>query len=602
MCGIYFNSAFVSNKLLNKTLENVKYRGPDNKDILRVANCTLAHLRLSIIDLDSRSNQPMSKNNISIVFNGEIYNFLEIKDELLSLGCEFLTQSDTEVIIEAYRYWGISCLKKFNGMFAFVILDLSLNKVFVCRDRLGVKPIFYNLDNNNLQVASLSSMIISNKNINKESIQLYTSFGYIPTPYTVYDNIFKLESGNYLEWDLKNKVYSNKSYWSLKKDDNLKKDINNDDLKKLLIDCVKIRQISDVKIGSFLSSGVDSVFVSLLSKKLNNSFGSAFTIGFKEKKLDETPKASILADKIGVDHFSRSLDKDDLLISLENFIKAFDEPFSDSAALPSILLSKLYKKKMTVALSGDGGDELFYGYKHYKWANILNYVYKIPFFIRIFFSNIIKFFNQFYKGRFLYYLSGMLSHPNKNELAISFFSAFQPLNQIQKKYFFSSLNSELKNKINLIDKVAFVNNYMWLESNNNVKVDRSSMYSSIEVRSPLLDYRLFDLWKNGCFQYDNGKKSLLKKIILDFSNQGVLNELSSEKKGFTVPISSWLRNELKQDLTNCIKKKYFDELGISDQYNFVNQIYQEHISFKADWGELLWRYYVLVKWFVFNEK
>ncbi len=388
MCGIYTTNILVDKKSLKKRLNAINYRGPDNTGIISENGITLGHLRLSIIDIDERSNQPMSFDNYIIVFNGEIYNFLEIKKELISLGHKFNTSGDTEVLLKGYSEWGRDIVPRLNGMFAFVIYDKIKNILFCSRDRVGQKPFYYYWKDGAFEICSQLKPISDNKTINKEAVSIYLDCTYIPSPYSIYNDVYKLPPGNNLIIDLKNNTKKIEEYWNLKPIINSKYSYENavEDLHDLLKDSVKIRLKSDVPFGSFLSGGIDSALITSIASKVSKDKIKTFSIGFEDPEFDESKVAQSYADILGTEHKETICKPLDILEMLSDLIDVYDEPFADSSALPSLLLNKITKKDVTVAISGDGGDESFLGYNHFDWVKKFNYLLYIPYLVRYFSS------------------------------------------------------------------------------------------------------------------------------------------------------------------------------------------------------------------------
>lgn len=598
MCGIYFTNSALSKQSLSYRLEKSKFRGRDNSGVLITDGYSFGHNRLAIVDLDSRSNQPFIYGGVVIVFNGEVYNFIELRDSLQSLGYVFETESDTEVICASYLEWGIDCLARFVGMFSFVLYDTAKDEIFCARDRLGVKPLYYTINDSCLEIASQVGMIENKGALDPVSVELYKKYGYVPTPKSIYCNILKLEAGSYFILKRGQSEVKVKSYWNIKSNKRKTETSMSSEIvwKSLIEDAVKVRLVSDLKIGAFLSSGVDSTVVTKLSK-LYGDLGGSFTVGFGEKEFDESSLARVISERIGIKNSAVKFDANELLGELDSFFKAFDEPFSDVAALPSLAISKMYKKHFTVAMSGDGGDELFLGYRNYRLLRHVNKLLKVPFVLRIFMSLILKGILIIIPAKRLGYLAGILSHRNSNDFAISYFSDFQTLSEAQKFHAKSSGIYDLLGTLpSLIEKVSFLNTHLWLESNNNVKVDRSSMYYGIEVRSPFMDHRLFEYWRKNDLQslYDQGRKSLLRSILQYYD----LEELvSKKKKGFSVPISEWIRGEILLSYFSKVihDRKYFKALKLN--YFHFHYILFLHRFGLVDNGQWIWRVLVLLKWY-----
>lgn len=597
MCGFYFSNFFVSEFDVRKRLSRAQFRGPDFSDV-KIEGCySFGHNRLSIIDLDSRSNQPFSYMNYIVVYNGEIYNYREIRSSLILEGYEFSTDSDTEVLCASYDKWGVNCLNEFIGMFSFVIFNKLNNEIFCARDRLGVKPFYYALDNGRLEVASQLSMIEHKEEIDNDALHLYLKYGYIPTPKSIYSNVKKLEAGSYFILNNKECDIKPLAYWSLHSGRH-EVSCASETLRRwqiLIEEAVRIRLNADVNLGTFLSSGVDSTLVSKYASLFSKDISSTFTVGFDEFEFNESNLAREISHKIGIKNICVNFNPNDLLSELGPFFVAFDEPFSDIAALPSLALSREFKKNMTVALSGDGGDELFLGYKNYKYLPLLEFIIRIPFFIRRVFRTVLSLLIFILPSRRLLYLHGVLSQRNLNELALSFFADFSQTSRIQKCH---ALNSGIFDLLNLhsglLEKIAVLNVRLWLESNSNVKTDRSSMFYGVELRSPFLDHRLYDFWKTIKLKslYDSGRKNILRGLLNLFE----LGEyVSRKKRGFSVPINDWIKGSMRSEidsLSNC--KAIFEEVGVS-YYRF------KYIVLLNNWGLInrgnwIWRIFVLIKW------
>ncbi|MEO1032860.1 MAG: asparagine synthase (glutamine-hydrolyzing), partial [Bacteroidota bacterium] len=389
MCGIYLTNIPFDKEEVKDKLESIAYRGPDFMGIEVINKLTLGHLRLSILDLDPRSNQPMHYEDLSIVFNGEIYNYKDVKRDLIALGYDFKTESDTEVLLIGFKHWGKSVLDRINGMFAFSIYNSKENTVFSARDRLGVKPFYYFWNGHDIEICSQIRPMLKGKEINEEAISIYLDCMFIPSPYTIVNDVYKLPPGNYMELDLNTKTLTIQDYWNLQ--DAKIRDISYEDAKEelraLLLDAVKIRLQSDVPIGSFLSGGIDSALVSSMATEVSPTQIKTFSIGFDDPKYDESKIAEQYAKIINSHHTTTICSPKDILNLIPKLTKVYDEPFADSSALPSLLLNKVTKNYVTVALSGDGGDESFIGYTFFDSLIRNKKIMDIPYPIRKFLSH-----------------------------------------------------------------------------------------------------------------------------------------------------------------------------------------------------------------------
>ncbi|RRJ89559.1 asparagine synthase (glutamine-hydrolyzing) [Paenimyroides tangerinum] len=590
MCGIYLTNIPFSEDQVNEKLDKIKYRGPDFTGILKKDSLTFGHLRLAILDLDARSNQPYVYKNLTIVFNGEIYNFLDIKNELIKIGFEFETTSDTEVLLIGYYHWGKAILDKLNGMFAFAIYDSITNKVFCARDRMGVKPFYYFWKDGQFEICSqLQPLKNKTSKISEEAISIYLCTGYVPSPYSIFENIYKLQPGHSIEFDLNAKKQIIEQYWNLKPVEltNLTYDEAKNQLKDLLFDAVKIRMQSDVSLGSFLSGGIDSALVTAIASSISNEKIKTFTIGFDDSKYDESKVAEKFSDIIGTEHTTTIVQTNDFYELLNKMLEVYDEPFADSSALPSLLLNKITKNYVTVALSGDGGDESFIGYNHFFSISKFNKLKKIPYVFRIGLSQLLPETNN---------LKSVLKCKSENDFIERTFIGNQELLNKKSKYWLEKYYSDYRGfSDSNIQKTADLNIKLWLENDSNVKVDRASMANSVETRSPFLDFRVVEFARTLPidFRFKNGTtKFILKDILKDFIPEQIFN---LPKRGFAIPIADWLRNELKENLLVNLTDDILKSIP-----NLNNKIFKEqlhlHLESKVDYSFNIWRVYILVLW------
>lgn len=596
MCGIYItNIPFEKNEIVEK-LKSIEYRGPDNLGYEKVDDISLGHLRLAILDLDVRSNQPYDFGNLKIVFNGEIYNFEDIKKELVALGYTFETTSDTEVLIKGFSEWGKEMLPKLNGMFAFAIYDAKNNTVFCARDRMGVKPFFYYWKDGSFEICSqLRPLINPERKIAQGAVSIYLDCGYIPSPYSIIEDVYKLPPGNFMEIDLVKKTKTISEFWNLKP---VKiRDISYEDAKKelheLLIDAVKIRLQSDVPLGSFLSGGIDSALVSAIASKISKTPVNTFTIGFEDPKFDESKVAAQFAAIIGSNHTEMICGPNDALEMMTKFVKVYDEPFADSSALPSLLLNSITKQHVTVALSGDGGDESFIGYWHLLLVEKFKKISFIPYPIRKF-LNIFNW-HKIFKTR-PETIKGILGVKDENELIVRIFTSFdslqknQDLSWIKHYKIFENLAKEP------LQRAADLNIKLWLENDSNVKVDRASMASSVEVRSPFLDYRIIEFARTLPLQY-RYKNGVTKKIVRDILSEYIPEQVFNQpKKGFAIPLGDWIRNELKDEILKCLNDEFLNSVPNLDIQKFKKQM-NLHMENKYDYSFSIWKLFVLSMWY-----
>lgn len=595
MCGIYLTNKNFSELDVKAKLESIRFRGPDYTGIKRVDGLIFGHLRLSILDLDIRSNQPYEFGDFIMVFNGEIYNFQDIKKELIDLGYSFNTSGDTEVLLKGYKEWGEEVVPRLNGMFSFAIYNKVTKKIFCSRDRLGVKPFYYSWKDDYFEICSQLRPISQNKNINDEAISMYLDCGYIPSPYTIYNEVYKLQPGNNLEIDLVSKQLKVIEYWNLKKV--VKSDLSYDEAKchlhNLLKDAVKIRLHADVPFGCFLSGGIDSALITSISAKLSKDQIRTFSIGFEDTKYDESKIAEQYSNIIGSVHKNTICKSDDILNMLPKLIEVYDEPFADSSALPSLLLNKITKEYVTMALSGDGGDESFLGYNHFDWVSKFQKLLKIPYIFRFLLSKLLVFNVLASKTQ---PLKRILNTKMENDFSKGIFLGFNSL-LIRRDLNWFNIYSDFSTWSNdFYQQTADLNIKLWLENDSNVKVDRASMAYSVEVRSPFLDYRIIEFARTLPISYrflPGRKKRILRDILKEYIPEEIFNQ---PKKGFAVPIADWIRKDLKDEFLSNLTDDFLNQVPNLNVGKFKKMI-ETHMSEKADYSSYIWRLYVLSKWY-----
>jgi len=590
-----------------KKLERTAFRGPDQMGweiyTNRQGRVTFGHNRLSIIDLDPRSNQPFTyNNNIHIVFNGEIYNFKTLKDELKRRGHFFKTTSDTEVICAAYLEYGQDCVTHFNGMFAFVIYDVNKQILFGAKDRLGQKPFYYYFNGKDFEFASqVSSIQLFHKDltISQKSIQEYLSWNSVPSPNSIFNEVQKLEDGFSFTYDLIKHKFNSRPYWDinyLKNNSNLDTfDIAQERLEILLTDAVKLRLFADVPVGVFLSGGIDSSLIAALAAHNSSKKVKTFSVKFNEKGYDESGFAQQVADHLNTDHHIIECDYQEGIDLIQNFSYYYDEPFADSSAIPSMLLAKHTKKHVTVALSGDGGDEAFLGYTRYDWVQSNEKIFNVPKSIR----NIIAkaLYPLPYKNNRLKTFAQYLQLPSIEHAYVKYMTnpdvswLEQNVSNIELKEFQYLFN---KNK-NFFERVSDFDLKTYLTWDINTKVDRASMAYSLEAPSPLLDYRVIEFAQGlpTSYKYVKGnQKRILKEILYKHVPKEIFDR---PKSGFAVPLGVWFREELKDYVLTELSMKNLKCIpGIRPEV--VSKIIKQHLNGK--WGHqmIIWKLLVLQQW------
>lgn len=610
MCGIVGiwnkNNESVSPWLLTIMRDTMFSRGPDDSGVWIKGNIGFAHRRLSILDLSQLGHQPMidEETGTVIIHNGEVYNFSEIKTELQSYGFSFKSKTDTEVILKSYKKWGVACLKKFNGMFSFAIWDPIKRAIFIARDRIGIKPLFYYSNDNVFIFASRLSPLMRNKaipkDINEEALGYYLDAGFIPAPLTILKGLRKLEPGHFL-WVEKNSV-SNKSYWSLDKieiDNSLESSNENaltEKLETLLIDSVKKRLISDVPLGAFLSGGIDSSLIVALMNKCSSTTPMTFTIGFDEKQYNESLYAKQIASYLKTDHHDKIMTSNDLLSLFDDNAKYYDEPLADCSSLPTMMLSRFAKEKVSVCLSGDGGDEQFAGYHSYFVPYYLRHLFKLNFKARTIMGVALSK-TGVHK---LALLGDCLA--KKNLLDCFTFTHRLIQKDIRQSIFrggdiedlFSKRISQYSN-LDEISQFARTDLNYYLPDDILQKVDVASMSCGLEVRVPLLDYRIVEFSQKLPLKFKlKGMKTkyLLKKVLSKHIPQKLIDR---PKRGFVAPINKWFRSSLKdmvQDELSPNQLRKFGYLNLESVNNLVNQ----HLTNKKDNSKIIWGLLSLLKW------
>ena len=624
MCGIngYLYTGNISkNEIKNKinSMNNeIVHRGPDDEGIFMELNenysLALGMRRLSIIDL-SNGTQPIysEDKNIIIVFNGEIYNFKKLKKELEEKGVLFKTNSDTEVVLKMYEFYNIDSFSRLDGMFAFSILDKKLGKVFIARDFFGEKPLYFSKINNGLvwgsELKSLMLNFDTKPEINKEALSLYFQLTYIPAPHTIYEGIQKLLPDHYLEIDVntldisENVISKKQEIYSDKLDFNKAKKITHD----LVMDSVNSRSVSDVPIGTFLSGGVDSSIVSLCLAKNKDVPIDTFSMGFEKKSFDETDKSRLVSKLIGSKHNEFIVSTKSLEEEIDNVILNYDEPFADSSALPTYLVSKLTSKHVKVALTGDGGDEVFGGYNKYYMGE-LNSIYT-RFLPKSVHSQILKsiklitYSKEDKRGK-RYKIRRLLESINydgnfyKNIISLAFQG--NELNDLLFDNDTNFLQTYFDNKnIKSLSDFRNLDKNISLEGDMLVKVDRASMLNSIECRSPFLNKKLWNF--TNTLPDDFLMKRWNKKYILKqaFNEYFPSQFLEKSKKGFTIPVGDWLRTILKNELLMYIELSFLKKQNIFN-CEYIISIVINHIESKYDNTFRVWTFYCFQKWYYKN--
>lgn len=629
MCGI--NGVITENSqnkyevttIIDKMNNLIIHRGPDDDGLFLEENddfsVGMGMRRLAIIDLTS-GKQPMFSDDdqIVIVFNGEIYNFKQIKAKLEAEGVSFRTASDTEVILKAYEKHGVESFQWLDGMFAFSIYDKNINKIFIARDFFGEKPLYYTHTDREFIWASELKSIIKTINftptISKKGLNLYFRLTYIPAPHTIYDNIFKLEANHYLEYDLfSHKTAIHKINEEPKpKASNISFDDAKSKTKDLIYSSVKSRSIADVGLGTFLSGGVDSSIISLCLAQTTDKKIDTFSIGFKKASYDESEKSRVVAKMVNSNHHEFIIDENDLKHNIHDILLNFDEPFSDSAALPTHLLSEKTSQHVKVALTGDGGDEVFGGYNKYYIGKMNDkYTSFIP---KGLHKTISRLGNKYlidkddHRGR-KYQINKLLNAIDYDgEFYWDIISLANTSNQLAEiiapEYFENNIFTEYKNvlknrKIETVTDFRLVDKLLSLEGGMLAKVDRTSMMSSLECRAPFLNRELWEFANTLPENYL--MKGWNKKYILKdaFKDQFPNKFLDKSKSGFGSPTGDWLRQSFRTELESYIEPEFLKSQGIFN-LEVITKLVNDHLDSIKDSSFRVWTFYCFQKWYKFT--
>jgi len=622
MCGIagfMDKRGLGDSRLLHRMCQAIEHRGPDDRRVHLGEHISLGQQRLSIIDLTPEASPPLSNEDgkLWLVFNGEIYNYQSLREDLQSRGHRFATRSDTEVIVHAYEEYGEECVHHFNGMFAFAIWDTRKHELFLARDRMGKKPLYYSRNADRFTFASEIKSLLCVPEVSNEpswdALNSYLSFGYVASPQTAFKSISKLRPGSWVKVDVKGGM-KDYQYWSppeMTQDYKGSLDNAKGELRELLSSAVKYRMLSDVPVGAFLSGGIDSTTIVALMAELSDKPVKTFTIGFDDGSIDdELPYARELATRYSTDHTELIVNPkvEDLIPKL---VYHYNEPFADSSAIPTYYVSQLARTNVTVALSGDGGDEAFAGYNRYRTLELWQRRKKQFSLLQPMLPLVQGMTSLLPYSRFssrLKQANTMMRGTLKQQYDLLMSSAMQKEDKLQLLHpeFLNrcQINGEGNDMANWEDKDSKdIFSYMmrhdqrfYLADELMVKTDIASMAHGLEVRAPLLDHRIISFaaslptsWKiNEC-----ATKHILREMARPLLPDSILNK---PKTGFGVPIARWFREDLNawvSDLLFCGKleqRKLF-------QMNKLQHIFTQHSRGKVDWSNRLYAILVMELWF-----
>ena len=626
MCGIYgyvTNTGNINPEIMRRMGLALAHRGPDDDgEIIEnsaAVSAGLGHKRLSIIDLSAAGRQPMPNEDKSIwiALNGEIYNYQELRKTLETKGHAFRSQSDTEVIVHLYEERGLKCLDELNGMFAFALWDSKRKTLLLVRDRVGKKPLHYCTVDGQIIFASEIKALLQHPRVSRDidvrALSKYLSYEYVPAPATIFRSIKKLEPGQFLVFT--NGEGQSSHYWKIPIDDEPTIDRNEnqctEELKELLDRSVRRRLVADVPVGLFVSGGLDSGIVAAFAAQAKNEL-QCFSIGFDEPSFDESAYSKQIAASLGIQHHLKTFRAKDMLELVPKLPELLDEPLADPSILPLYLLSRFAAERMKVVLSGDGGDELFAGYQTFQAHKLMSYYSALPGFLKDMVKKIasrlpvshgylstdykIK---QFLKGdgvapelRFFLW-RGAFGAAEKNELLhpdirreLGSCDCYEDIHRYVRE---SGLTKEL-------ERILYLTMKLYLQDNNLVTVDRASMASGLEVRSPLLDKDVVEFMCRLPMKYKlNGLKT---KYLLKRAAKGLLPRriIHRQKRGFGIPLAKWLTVELKELMLDYLSEERICRQGIF-HYPYVKRLIDEQLAKVNDHREPLWTLLVFQSWY-----
>lgn len=629
MCGIagfidFHKKSTTSN--IQSMIEPLNHRGPDGEGVslFKSKNAIIGfgHKRLSIIDLSQAGKQPMALNHLHITYNGEIYNYQEIKNELLELGHHFNGESDTEMILHAYTEWGIKAVERFIGMFAIALFDEKKQEVVFIRDRAGVKPLFYYQKNDLIlfssELKSFHEHPEFEKKLDLNAVAAYMQYGNVPTPHCIFKNCGKIKPGHYLKINLEKKSPQEIQYWNVydfynQPKLNLSFPEAKIQTKELLKSAFNYRMVADVPVGVFLSGGYDSTTVSSLIQAESTARLKTFTIGVPDIGLNEAPYARDIAKHLDTDHTEINCTEQEAIEMIKDLPFFYDEPFADSSAIPTTLVSKAARKDVTVALSADGGDEIFGGYNRYdfmhRYGKTLNSIPKAVRKILVgAMGNISSEKIPVLKDKYNFHnryekLKTVLNDPSEKEIMLSLSQQFndEQMKSVMKSEF-TSLPTMFQSKEMLEDFKSPLSYMMAIDFQTYMlddilqKVDRATMTNSLEGREPMLDHRILEFAAQlpDEYKYQNGiKKRILREITHDYIPKELLDR---PKMGFAIPIAKWLKNELRDHVEEYLNEDRIEKQGIFN-WEFITKLKMDFYKGRKEYDSKLWYFLMFQMWY-----
>ena len=629
MCGI---TGFVdfkknsSSEMVGQMASTLSHRGPDGQGefFSETTHCNigLGHRRLSIIDLSNAANQPMHYDGLHLIFNGEIYNYNEIREELIKLGHSFNTHSDTEVILHAWRQWGEASIKQWRGMFAIVLYDEKSNELIGIRDRAGVKPFnYFYKDETFLFGSEFKALMVHpafTKEINTNAVASFLQYNYVPSPYSIFNDAFKLPAGHLLKLNLSDRKLVLQQYWNVYDYYNQPKLTISltdaiEETERILQESFQYRMVADVPVGVFLSGGYDSTCVTALLQKESTEKIKTFTIGSTDSKIDEAPFAKQIAAHLGTDHTEYYCSAKEALDIIPDLPYYYDEPFADPSAIPTMLVSRMAREKVTVALSADAGDEIFAGYNRYDYISRYGKkISRIPEPIRRisvglmenissdtipYFRNQRNFHSRYDK------LKNLLTDPSPAELLKNLTQVFNkkeisklfknPIETLQTAHSSKELQEEFADPLSYMMSVDY---QTYMLDDILQKVDRATMSTSLEGREPFLDQNIIE-WAAKLpsdYKYYKGeKKYILKQIVHKYLPAKMMER---PKMGFGIPVEIWLFNELKPLVMDHLNAESLKVHGIFNE-NEVEKLCNEFFSGRKEKFLKIWHLLMFQQWY-----
>lgn len=641
MCGItgYLTPDKTHQSSLCQALEAMTQqlynRGPDHQEqwVSQSGLCGLGHARLSILDLSTNGSQPMSSpsGRYQLVFNGEIYNYQELRADLLDRGATFKGSSDSEVLITAIEYYGVTTtLDSLIGMFAFAVWDEQDQRLYLARDRAGEKPLYYGYYNNRLVFTSDLNVFKVCPDVeltlNTESLGLFLAHNYIPAPHSIFRNVYKLLPGHCLTIDIRDGaiVCEENQFWSLDDALNQPRGFDSDTqalakVEELLTDSVDKQMVSDVPLGALLSGGIDSSTIVALMQSLSNTAVNTFTIGFEEKAFDESGHAEKIAQHLGTNHHTLILKPEDVMAVIPKLSDIYSEPFADSSQLPTYLVSQLARKHVTVALSGDGGDELFAGYDRYQQTlnrypsgNVVTHRQN---------SNLAARLTSNFKGldRIIDPLLSTARNYPTSLSSIRFYRRWQQRHTHSLQSFYrhaveywpygflqrhqpADVNFALNDPGTLtpdippLKALQYLDMLSYLPDDILCKVDRAAMANSLETRAPLLDHRMLELsmsLPSSLLQCEGKSKWPLRQILYKHVPRALIER---PKMGFAIPIGAWIRGPLREWAETLLSPLALDEHGLLDS-GYIQYVWHRHLKGDTDLSFYLWGILMFQQWY-----